>query len=165
MVGPIVLIILASILLLALRYGGEPERLMAGLLLATDWLDHVQHYFFGPASFVHVDPVHVILDSATLAGALWIALRANRFWPLPVCSLQLILLSGHFAILAPIPGLNQAYWALSTIPGWLQMVIVLIGIVAHARRRKRIGLYRDWRWGLSAFAGKLIFPQRPVRSA
>ncbi len=165
MTGPIVIVILVAIMLLALRYGGEPERLMAGLLLTTDLLDHLQHYFFGPATFIHVDPGHVVLDSATLICAFWVALRANRFWPLPVCSLQLILLSGHFAILAPIPGLNQAYWALSTIPGWLQMALVLTGIFAHARRRKRVGLYRDWRWGLTAFAGKLLFPKRPVQPA
>lgn len=165
MVGPIVLISLTALFLLALKFGGGPERLVAGLLLATDALDHVQHYFFGPTNFIHVDPGHVVLDSITLAGALWVALRANRFWPLPVCSLQFIQLSGHFAILAPIPGINQAYWALSIIPGWLQMALVLIGIIAHTRRRQRIGSYRDWRWGLTAFAGKLLFPQRSVAPA
>jgi hypothetical protein len=162
--GPLILLALAAALLLALRHGGEPEQLMAGLLLATDALDHVQHMIFGPATFVHVDPGHVMLDSITLVGALWIAMRANRFWPLPVCSLQLIILSGHFAILAPIPGLNQAYWALSTVPGWLQIALVVSGVVAHAQRSAKIGPYRDWRWGLSAFSGKLVYPSRPLSS-
>lgn len=158
MVGPIVLACLTAVFLAALRYGGGPERLLAGLMLLIDVVDHFQHRIFGPADFVHLDPGHFTLDSITLVGMMWVALRANRMWPLPACSLQLVSVSGHFAVSAPLAGLNQAYWAMSIVPGWLQTALVIVGIFLHAKRNGRFGHYRDWRLGLSAFSGSLIYP-------
>lgn len=161
MLSSVVLATLVILALLAFRFGGEPERMLALLLLVTDMADNSYHWIFGRSDFVNVEPVHVVLDLITLAGVLWVALRANRFWPLPVCSLQLIVVTGHLSVYSPVPGLNRAYWAISTFPGWLQMLLLLVGITAHARRRGRIGAYPDWRRGLSAFAGKLEFTDPP----
>lgn len=163
MLSTIVPVLLCLLALLAFRFGAAPERMLAVLLFGTDLADTLYHRLFGPSDFVNVDPVHLALDSIVLVGTLWVALRANRFWPLPVCSLQLIVVTGHLSVYTPVPGFNQAYWAISTVPGWLQMVLVLIGIAMHARRRARIGPYRDWRRGLTAFSGKLEFAD-PVRS-
>jgi hypothetical protein len=65
------------------------------------------------------------------------------------------------SVYSPVAGFNKAYWAISTVPGWLQMAVLLAGILAHARREARIGRYRDWRLGLSAFGGKLQFAELP----
>lgn len=161
MITYVILAVLCGLTLLAYRYGGEPERMVALLLLATDLADDINHWITGPSNWVNVEPVHLVLDSLTLIGAFWVALRANRVWPLPIASLQLIVVTGHVSVYSPLPGYNKAYWAINTIPGWLQMAILLVGIAVHARRTVRVGRYRDWRHGLTAFGGKLQFAEPP----
>jgi hypothetical protein len=140
--------------------GGTPERMIAWLLALSYLSDEAYHLLTGPSTFQYVDPGHLVIDSAVLAGLLWISLRANRFWPLPVCSLELIAVTAHFAVLAGVPGIRGVYWAMTVVPGWIQYPIILIGILAHNRRFVRIGHYRDWRRGLSAFGGRLVFDSR-----
>lgn len=157
MVGPTFLILALLLVVVATRFGSVPERMMAWSLLLLDALDHANHWLFGPTDFVRVDPGHLVISSLGLAIMLWIGLRANRVWPLPICSLQLITVSGHLAVLAAVPGINVVYWAMNVVPGWLQFMIVVIGIAAHTRRHARLGPYRDWRRGLTAFSGQLAY--------
>lgn len=140
--------------------GGIPERLIAWLLIMAYLTDEAYHLLAGPSTFQFVDPGHLVIDSLVMAGLLWIGLRANRFWPLPVCSLELIVVTAHLAVLTGIPGIRGVYWAMTVVPNWLQYPVVLIGILAHNRRFIRIGHYRDWRRGLSTFGGSLVFDQR-----
>jgi hypothetical protein len=161
-IGSTVLVLLIVLVALATRYGSAPEKMMAWSLLVLDQLDHANHLLFGPADFAEVDPGHLLLSALGLVVMLWVALRANRAWPLPLCSLQLITLTGHLAVLASVPGINMVYWAMSTIPQFIQLLIVAIGIAAHARRLSRIGRYRDWRRGLSTFAGQLEHKRKGV---
>jgi hypothetical protein len=161
MTTPLYLILLGILVMTAVRFGSAPERILAWTLLAADLFDHLNHRVFGPTDFKSVDPGHFVIDSLAMLVLLWVGLRANRFWPLPVCSLQLITFTGHLAVLSAIPGFNQAYWAMNTIPQLIQWGIVLGGIFYHARRQARIGPYSDWRLGLTTFSGKLVFlPQR-----
>lgn len=140
--------------------GGIPERMVAWLMVAAYLIDEVYHVVAGVSTYQYVDPGHLVIDSAVLAGLLWIGLRANRFWPLPVCSLELIAVTAHLAVLAGIPGIRGVYWAMTVVPVWLQYPMILIGILAHNRRFVQVGQYRDWRRGLSTFGGKLVFDSR-----
>lgn len=147
------------VLIIALAHwrGGLPERMIAWLMVTAYLVDEGYHLAAGASTFQYVDLGHLVIDSAALAGLLWVSLRANRFWPLPVCSLELIAVTAHLAVLAGIPGIRGVYWAMTVVPGWIQYPVVLIGIFAHSRRFDRIGTYRDWRRGLSAFGGRLAF--------
>lgn len=140
--------------------GGIPERMVAWLMVMAYLFDLLYHLAAGASTFQFVDPGHLAIDSVVLAGLLWIGLRANRFWPLPVCSLELIAVTAHLAVLAGIPGIRGVYWAMTVVPGWLQYPMVLFGILAHNRRSVRVGQYRDWRRGLSTFGGNLVFDSR-----
>jgi hypothetical protein len=140
--------------------GAMPERMVAWLLVMAYLFDESYHLVAGASTFQFVDPGHVVIDSSLLAGLLWVGLRANRFWPLPVCSLQLIAVTAHLAVFSGVPGIRGVYWAMTVVPSWLQYVIVLVGILTHNRRLIRVGHYRDWRRGLSAFGGRLVFDLR-----
>jgi hypothetical protein len=157
MLEAIALLILASA---AHWRGGIPERMIAWLMVLSYLVDEVYHLAAGASTYQYVDPGHLVIDSAVLAGLLWVSLRANRFWPLPVCSLELIAVTAHFAVLAGVPGIRGVYWAMTVVPSWLQYPVILIGILAHSRRFIRVGRYRDWRCGLNAFGGHLVFDQR-----
>lgn len=132
-------------LLFAIRRGGAPERAVLAILAVSDAVDLVYHGIAGPSNFSRVDYVHLVIDTVTLSGLLWVALGANRFWPLPVCSLQLIGVTSHIAILLGAPGIRGMYWAMITVPHYLQLLVALAGFVAHVRRTEKFGRYRDWR--------------------
>ncbi len=128
-----------------LRYGAAPERVVLQILLAATLLDFAYHGIIGPDHDRDVDVGHLTLDSATFAGLLWVALRANRVWPLWVCALQLQPLVVHLSMILRLPSHSMAYWLMMVVPSNLQVLIVVLGAIAHVHRKRLIGPYRDWR--------------------
>jgi hypothetical protein len=126
--------------------GGPPERLVATIIVAWVVSDVVYSLIFGPSSFVTVDPARVILDVGELIAITWVALRANRMWPLWAAAAQLICVSGHIAAVIDVGGMRRAYWALTQLPAYIQLIALVLGAAAHARRFARIGPYRSWRY-------------------
>ena len=128
------------------RRGGPPERIAAGIIIGWIVADALYHLKFGPSGFDKVDPVHLILDSAELAAITWLALSANRVWPIWAAAAQLICVSGHVAALIEPGGMRRAYWAMTQIPQYIQLIALLLGAFAHERREQRLGRpYRSWR--------------------
>lgn len=139
-----VLLILA-VVVLAFRRGGEPERLAATIIVVWMVSDISYHLLFGPSGFDRVDPVHVVLDGGELVAIVWLALRANRMWPLWAAAAQLICVTGHLAVMVEPNGIRRAYWVMTQVPPFIQLVALLLGALAHARRERRLGRYRSWR--------------------
>jgi len=132
--------------LFAHRNGGPPERIAAAVIVVWALADTLYHIVFGPSGFASVDPVHLLLDGAQLAAITWIALRANRMWPLWAAAAALICFAGHLAALIEPMGMRRAYWALTQLPQYIQLTALLLGAMAHARRLERLGgPYRSWR--------------------
>jgi hypothetical protein len=127
------------------RQGGPPERLAALVIIVWIIADAGYHLFFGPSGFNKVDPVHLVLDGGEFAAIMWLALNANRTWPLWAASAQLICVSGHIALLIEPHGMRRAYWAMTQLPQYIQLGALLIGASAHARRVRLMGRYRSWR--------------------
>ena len=88
--------LLVAAILYALFRGGTPEKIHAGILVGASISDTVVH-MFTPAEYMVMDPGHAIIDSAAWVGFFAVALRANRFWPLWVVSLQTIAVVGYIA--------------------------------------------------------------------
>jgi hypothetical protein len=153
MLGSLYMVGILLLLVLVNLRGALPERTIIWIVFLSDLIDLFYHRNYGPSDYRTVDWFHVAIDTATFSAVLWVALGANRAWPLPVCSLHLIGLTAHIAKLSDMPSFNQVYWAMTTIPDYLQLPIILIGTLAHSRRFARIGPYRDWRhdWRVPAF--------------
>ena len=139
------LVVVLAGALFAYARGGPPERLAAGFITALFVTDIGYHLLFGPSGFDRVDPVHLVLDGAELIAIMWLALTANRMWPLWAAAAQLICVSGHLALFVE-PGMRRAYWAMTQLPQYIQLTALVLGAVAHARRYERIGPYRSWRF-------------------
>jgi hypothetical protein len=134
-----------AVAFVAVARGGPPERLAAAIIVCWIMVDVSYHLVFGPSGFARVDPVHLVLDGGELVAIMWLALRANRMWPLWAAAAQLICVSGHIALFME-PGMRRAYWAMTQLPPYIQVTALLLGAVAHARRFERIGPYRSWRY-------------------
>jgi hypothetical protein len=130
---------------LAYRRGGPPERFAAVLIVGWVVTDAIYHLLFGPSGFDKVDPVHLVLDGGELVAILWLALNANRSWPLWAAAAQVICVSGHIAGLIEPGGMRRAYWAMTQLPQYIQLTALLVGATAHARRVRLMGRYRSWR--------------------
>ena len=141
----IIFVIVVTMTVLAYRRGGPPERIAS--LFIAGWIltDGLYHVLFGPSGFTTVDPVHVVLDGAELVAIMWLALRANRLWPLFAAAAQVMCVSGHLAVLIAPDGATKAYWAMTQLPQYIQLTALLAGAYAHARRYQVLGPYRSWR--------------------
>lgn len=125
--------------------GGPPERIAAAVIVGWILTDAAYHLLFGPSGFDTVDPVHVVLDGGELIAITALALRANRLWPLWAAAAQLICVCGHLAAFIEPGGMTQAYWALTQMPQYIQLVALMMGASAHAKRERKVGRYRSWR--------------------
>ncbi|MXO59240.1 hypothetical protein GRI89_06770 [Altererythrobacter salegens] len=130
----------------AYRRGGPPERFAAMVIVGWVAADALYHLVFGFSNFATVDPIHIVLDGAELAAIMWLALRANRVWPMFAAAAQVMCVSGHIAVLIQPEGANRAYWAMTQLPQYIQLAALLAGALAHERRVRLIGRYRSWRY-------------------
>lgn len=144
-------IVLASLAIVALAstyslwHGGPPERIAAKIVIVWILTDVGYHLIFGPSGFVVVDPAHLVIDGAELVAITWLALRANRVWPVWAAAAQLMTFSGHIVAMIETGGINRAYWAITQLPPYIQIVAMVCGVVFHSRRYRQIGPYRSWR--------------------
>ena len=144
-------VVLASLTLFALAScyalwrGGAPERIAAKVVIVWILTDVGYHLLFGPSGFEVVDPAHLLIDGAELVAIMWLALRANRIWPIWAAAAQVMTFSGHLVVMIGESGINRAYWAMTQLPPYIQLLALVCGAAFHNRRFRRIGHYRSWR--------------------
>lgn len=141
----ITLALFATASFYALWRGGPPERLAAKIVIVWMMVDLSYHMIFGPSGFVEVDPAHLFIDGLELAALIYLAMRANRIWPLWAAAAQLMTFSAHVVALIDIGGMTLAYWAMVQLPVFIQFFALVCGVAFHERRVRRIGHYRSWR--------------------
>lgn len=138
--------VLAALVFLAHRFGGKPERQVANILGASLFLGVLNRAIIGQFDFLYVDPVMAAVDTSVLIALVWIALWANRLWPIGMAALQLVVVLAHIPVLMQVDGKNVVYWAMMAVPQYLQFAVLGCAIACH-RRRTRMGSRADDRAG------------------
>lgn len=139
------LIALLFLLVFALRKGGEPERFVV-ISLAIAFLAFLGvNELRGPYDFLAMDFVNSGIEAALFVALFLIALRANRWWTLFACALQLIILVAHLNRALGVQATPEVYWGMTSLPSYLQLLCIALGVFAHDRRTRRMGRYPDWR--------------------
>jgi hypothetical protein len=138
-------LVVAAILFFALLKGEEPERLVATVMIAATGLDIANHALFGEPAFFSINPGHVVIDAWVMIALLWVALRANRGWPMIACAAQIIVMVSHAAKIIDLSLVRYGYFAMTQLPVGIQGLTLLAGTMAHLRRMGRIGRYHAWR--------------------
>lgn len=133
--------------LVAWRRGDAPERILAGIMLGMVVVDRIYHLGRGSDLLVYygVDVVHLAIDMSSLLGIGYVALHANRVYPLWIGGAQIIAFSSHFYRLGIVDIHTTAYQVMAIIPSYVQLLAMGLGLIFHARRRRRRGSYPSWR--------------------
>ena len=131
--------------LFAVRKGDEPERLVAIIFVGMYGFDIANHLIFGDPTWFEVNPGHFVIDVWALLTMTWVALRANRGWPLWLSATQLIVVMAHFAKLLEIDEARRSYWIMTQATPLVELIGLMIGTWSHMLRQQRIGRYAAWR--------------------
>ena len=134
-------LLLGSCLYAAIR-GGAPERIGAAILIAATLasaatLEASRHRYF--ATEIPTMWVDIAMGLAFVA----LALRAQRYWPMWVSMVQLVIVATHLVMFAPETG-SWAYWAVQAVGSYPAPVLLALGTLRHRERIKRYGSDPDW---------------------
>ena len=140
----IFLTLLCLSVIYALRRGGEPERAVATVFIFMTISDPFVHVLT-PPDYSVLDPGHFIIDLLAWFALLPIALRANRFWPLCISSLQAISLIAHVAKFLDYSIHPVAYAIMQVSSSYPLLLILVIGTFTHQKRMRENGSDRHWR--------------------
>ena len=137
------------LLITALLWGGRPERYAIGIWIIASAIAAYARTFFLPDETADqkwgtVNELMFANDCLMLVGFVVLAVQANRRYLFWVAGLQIIATLAH-AVRATTEELSVfVYLLMSAGAGWLQLVVMTGGLIAHLRREKR--RYPDWRW-------------------
>jgi hypothetical protein len=136
----------------AITRGGAPERAVGlSLLIAALATRLLQQPL--AARFVTVEWGGLVVDLALLAVLLIVALHADRFWPLWVAAFHALGTGAHM-VRGLDHGIEPVAYAI-LVASWSYPIVLLlaVGTMRHADRRKRQGHDRDWSFPLMRGAG------------
>ena len=138
------LLLLVTSCVYALYRGGGPERWVACIIIGMGALDPLVH-LVTPLEYATVDPGHLFIDLLGWLCLFAVALRANRFWPLCVVSLQTIAIVAHTARLLDVTIHPKAYMIMQIASSYPLLVVLMVGTFYHQKRLKSIGTDKSWR--------------------
>ena len=124
--------------------GGSPERIVASVFL-TAWLVSVALYAADAGRYLKTDWVSLALNIAMALALFAVAQFANRSWPMITTSLQVLIVLAQIGKRLRPEWMWQVYMIMNTIWPYLQLTVLLIGIVFHWRREVALGPEPSWR--------------------
>jgi hypothetical protein len=146
---PVYYALFAACGLYVILKGGAPEK-VGTLILAIGSILSVAAVSSPGGRFGAVEVGVFLVDVATLAAFLALALKAERYWPLCVAALQAIGTAGHAAKLLDPGVIRSAYAIVLSLWGYLMLLLLAIGTWNHQRRLARFGADKSW----SSFSGR-----------
>lgn len=135
--------LLMGTIVYGLIYGGQPERIVAAVLLSTFLLDPLLHQLFISAAG-SFDPAHLVLDTAAFLAFTVVALNANRLWTLWLSALQLITLLSHAIRLFDVSIHPTIYVAMQVVWSYPALLLLAIGTANHRQRLTMVVEDRSW---------------------
>ena len=137
------IVILLVALGYAIRRGGGPERVMAGIAATMVLSDLILHQFI-PVEFKALDTGHLMIDLFGAISTVVLALFACRFWPMIAAVLHIMPLVAHLSRAVEISMHPIAYLTMQVAASWLLPPLLILGTWRHQQRLRRNGSDRSW---------------------
>jgi hypothetical protein len=136
------LTLLATSCIYALARGGAPERIGAGVLLSATAASalalELSHH-----RYVQTEIGTMWVDIAMAAAFLFLASRAQRFWPMWVAMVQLDIVATHVVMFSPDTR-AWSYWAMQAIWAYPAPMLLIAGTLRHRLRVRHYGDDPAW---------------------
>jgi len=123
--------------------GGQPERravmiFILGIILTIIAASSSEQRFAQPEVGI------LVTDLAMLSAFVVLALKAERYWTLWICSMQIIQVLSHIPKIIIPELLPQAYFVIAAIWAYPMLIVLAIGTYRHQQRLQRYGADRSW---------------------
>lgn len=128
------LVLLLSCTAFSLARGGRPERVAASTMLVGCVLTWAVNSPLA-VRYASVELAILAIDLAMLSIFAAVALTSDRYWPLWVTALQLLVVLAHVARLADSEMLRSGYGFVMAVWSYPQLAIIAIGTRAYQGRR------------------------------
>ncbi|WP_279351918.1 hypothetical protein [Erythrobacter litoralis] len=150
--GTIQVLAVIVLTIVSWRRGAAPERATALVLLGMTiitWIYRLLQFSSLPDTFMggffETNAVYVAIDSVALTSLIFIAIQANRGYPIWIAGFQITATMMHFVNEIAKAQAPFAYALLNVLPFYFMMGSQAWGLIAHMRRVKRLGSYPSWR--------------------
>lgn len=142
---PFFLLFFGIVVIFATLRGGRPERVTAIAYVLALAGTASGGFLRLPGNFRDI-PMHMLVaDVLLLIAVCIIAIRANRWWPIPAAACQLVAVLVHVGKLFDPDMIPNGYAFLTTIWSWPMVMLLAIGTGAHRRRLARGIFVPDWK--------------------
>lgn len=125
----------------AIWRGGPPERTAGGLLIGAALLTLAVGH---PTQYSHIELGVFAIDISLLVALVWIALKADRFWPMVLAALHLDSTAIHILKLVDADLIGVTYAVMIVVWSYPMMIVLAIGTLRHQRRLAQFGEDRAW---------------------
>lgn len=132
--------ILPALLIAAWRWGGGPEK-TAATMYTTAAVASILVLPGGARPFVNVAWAMLVVDFALAGGLIWLALTADRFWPLPSAAFQALSCLGHIEKILEPTSLSLGYQLLAQASTYPTLLLLGLGIWRQRQRNRREAPY------------------------
>ena len=140
------LLALTLVVTFAMWQGGAPERWAALVFIMMIVLQAIGRLFFAQV-FDRVDLLSFAVDLFAFTSYTWLALFANRTWPLFIAAMQLLSCVAHFGREVSSTVEPVVYAVLTSGPTLAALAILLIGTLVHRARLNRGVQLTSWAHG------------------
>lgn len=130
----------------ALWRGSAPERAGALIFVLMAVLQYSGRLVFARV-FDTLDPLSLAADLFAFIGFTWLALSANRIWPIFVAAMQLLSCASHFGREISCKVEPLVYAVLTAGPTIAALAILVIGALANQSRTRRGVRLASWTKG------------------
>jgi hypothetical protein len=138
------LALLVACTLFALWAGGAPERIGAVIYAVSVAATFLIVPKPNQQTWLNLEVGAFIIDAVLFVAFIFLALRANRFWPLWVTALLGIGVLGHVAKLMVPDTFWRAYAFVLAFWSYPILALIALGAFLHRRRVKLHGADRSW---------------------
>jgi hypothetical protein len=123
--------------------GGQPEKRAVMILIVGITLT-----ILAPSAslqrFTHPEVGILIVDLAMLFAFGMLALHAERYWTLWICSMQVIQVLSHIPLMLIPELLPRAYYLIAAIWAYPMLIVLTAGTYRHQQRLRQFGADRSW---------------------
>ena len=130
------MLLVAAACIFAWRQGERPEKIGATILMAMVGLQLAAASFVPIRDYQILDPITFLVDLSGFVAMLWLALTADRFWPLCFAAFQLLSTSTHLLRAAGFPMEPLVYVIMVRAPSYGLIAILGLGTWNVVRRRQ-----------------------------